>query len=128
MLFLRYLGTDPASFSRSFDRFTIVAGQPIPEGERGFLCSNYVYEEQGKLKTARNLDRIREGRNSRSAKIATDPELARMAREAPTQVKELLLQLDAPKTASFARKLQDFLHSTEPSVAKLLEKIGRAHV
>jgi len=120
MLFLRYLGTDPAAFTRSFDRFTIVAGQPIPEGQRGFLFSNYVYEEQVKLKTARNLDRIREGRNSRSVKIATDSELARMAREAPAQVTELLLQLDAPKTASFTRKLQDFLHSQEPDVGKLL--------
>lgn len=123
MIFLRYLGTDPAAFAASFDRFTIVAGEPIPDGQRGFLFSSYVYEEQVKLKTARNLDRIREGRNSRSVKIATDPELGRMAREAPTQVKELLLQLDAPRTARFTRKLQDFLHSTEPSVSKLLESL-----
>lgn len=121
VLFLRYLGTDPGAFARSFKRMTIVAGEPIPEGQRGFLFSSYVYEEQVKLETARDLDRIRQGRSSRGVTIATDPELARMAREAPKQVKDLLLQLDAPKSALFRSKLQSFLHSDETDVGKLLE-------
>lgn len=121
MLFLRYVGTDPAVFSRSFDRMTIVEGEPIPEGKRGFLFSKYVYEEQIKLKTARGLDKIRDERQNRRAEIASDAELARLANEAPRQVKELLLQLDAPKTALFQKKLQAYLDSTEQSVGKLLE-------
>ncbi len=121
MLFLRYIGTDPAEFARSFDRMTIVLGQPIPEGQRGFLFSNFVYEEQVKLKTARGLDRIRDGRDNRGAKIATDAELGRLVRESSTLVKEVLLQLDAPKTELFREKLGAYLHSGEPSVGKLLE-------
>lgn len=121
MLFLRYIGTDPAEFARSFDRMTIVLGQPIPEGQRGFLFSNFVYEEQVKLKTARGLDKIRDGRDNRGAKIATDAELGRLVRESSTLVKEVLLQLDAPKTELFREKLGAYLHSEEPSVGKLLE-------
>ncbi len=122
MLFLRYVGTDPKVFSKSFDRMTIVEGQPIPEGQRGFLFSKYVYEEQVKLKTARNLDKIHEARINRGAKIAKDEELKRLVREASTQVKELLLELDAPKTKLYLSKLQGELHSTEGDVGKLLSQ------
>jgi ABC-type lipoprotein release transport system permease subunit len=122
MLFLRYVGTDPAAFARSFDRMTIVEGEPIPEGKRGFLFSKYVYEEQVKLKTARGLDKIREARENRHAKIAEDEELRRLVREGSRQVKELLLQLDAPKTDLFRKKLQAELGSTEDKVGALLEQ------
>jgi ABC-type lipoprotein release transport system permease subunit len=121
MLFLRYIGTDPSAFAQAFDRMTIVLGEPIPEGQRGFLFSNYVYEEQVKLKTARGLDKIRDARNNRGAKIATDPDLKRLVHEASTQVKELLLQLDAPKTELFRSKLGGYLASNESAVGKLLE-------
>ena len=120
MLFLRYVGTDPKVFQNSFDRMTIVEGTPIPEGQRGFLFSKYVYEEQVKLKTARNLDKIHEARTNRGALIAKDEELKRLVREASTQVKELLLELDAPKTKLFRDKLQAELHSSESDVGKLL--------
>lgn len=121
MLFLRYIGTDPSAFAQAFDRMTVVLGEPIPEGQRGFMFSNYVYEEQVKLKTARGLDKIRDARNNRGAKIATDPDLKRLVHEASTQVKELLLQLDAPKTELFRSKLQGYLASSESGVGKLLE-------
>ena len=120
MLFLRYVGTDPKVFAKSFDRMSIVEGQPIPEGQRGFLFSKYTYEEQVKLKTARGLDKIHEGRIVLGKKIAKDEELQRLVREASTQVKELLLQLDAPKTALFRNKLQATLRSSEQDVGKLL--------
>ncbi|HEY4103585.1 MAG TPA: hypothetical protein VGM44_06825, partial [Polyangiaceae bacterium] len=122
MLFLRYVGTDPKVFANSFDRMTIVEGQPIPEGKRGFLFSKYVYEEQVKLKTARNLDKIHDARANRGALIAKDEELTRLVREASTQVKELLLELDAPKTRLFRDKLQAELHSNETDVGKLLSQ------
>ncbi|HWZ90195.1 MAG TPA: FtsX-like permease family protein, partial [Polyangiaceae bacterium] len=120
MLFLRYVGTDPKVFSKSFDRMTIVEGEAIPEGKRGFMFSKYVYEEQVKLKTARNLDKIHEAITNRGAKIAKDEELKRLVREASTQVKELLLELDAPKTKLFRSKLQGALSSSEGDVGKLL--------
>jgi ABC-type lipoprotein release transport system permease subunit len=120
MLFLRYVGTDPKVFAQSFDRMAIIEGQAIPEGQRGFLFSKYVYEEQVKLKTARGLDKIHEGRSVLGKKIATDEELQRLVREASTQVKELLLELDAPKTRLFRSKLEAALHSNETDVGKLL--------
>ncbi len=50
MLFLRYVGTDPTVFARSFDRMKVVDGTAIPPGERGFMFSKFTYEEQVKLK------------------------------------------------------------------------------
>lgn len=120
MLFLRYVGTDPKVFAQSFDRMKIVEGQAIPQGQRGFLFSKYTYEEQVKLKTARGLDKIHEGRTVLGKKIATDDDLRRLVREASTQVKELLLQLDEPKTQLFRSKLQAALRSREGDVGKLL--------
>src|SRR6185295_17647736 len=69
MLFLRYVGTDPDMFARSFDRMKIVDGTAIPRGKRGFLFAKFVYEEQIKLKTARRLDKIKQARDERGAKI-----------------------------------------------------------
>jgi ABC-type lipoprotein release transport system permease subunit len=120
MLFLRYVGTDPTQFSKTFDRMKIVDGQPIPPGKRGFLFSKYVYETQLKLKTAHRLDKIKVALEERSKTIAADPELERFVRENSTQVRELLLQLDEPKTLIFRNKLQKELGSTETDVGKLL--------
>jgi ABC-type lipoprotein release transport system permease subunit len=127
MLFLRYVGTDPKVFARSFDRMSIIEGEAIPEGKRGFMFSKYVYEEQVKLKTARGLDKIHEALTTRGKKIATDEELQRLVREASTQVKELLLELDAPKTRLFRDKLQGALHSSEADVGKLLGQFLNAN-
>jgi ABC-type lipoprotein release transport system permease subunit len=120
MLFLRYVGTDPAAFADSFDRLRIVDGQPIPTGKRGFLFSKIVYEEQLKLKTAHRLDKIKDARDQRGKTIAKDEELQRFVRENSAQVREILLQLDAPKTNLFRRELQRELGSTENDVGKLL--------
>ena len=120
MLFLRYVGTDPTAFAQSFDRMKIVDGQMIPPGKRGFLFSKYVYEEQLKLKTAHRLDKIKDALDHRNKKIAGDPELERFVKENSTQVKEILLQLDEPKTALFRTKLQRELGSQESDVGKLL--------
>ncbi|MBC8132068.1 MAG: ABC transporter permease [Deltaproteobacteria bacterium] len=123
MLFLRYVGTDPDSFARSFDRMKIVDGTTIPRGKRGFLFAKFTYEEQVKLKTARRLDKIKQARDDRGATIAKDPELQRFVKENSSQVRELLLQLDAPKTTMFRAKLQRKLGTKETDVAKLLSEI-----
>ena len=120
MVFLRYIGTDPTAFAKAFDRMQIVDGTSIPSGKRGFLFSKYVYEEQVKLKAARGLDKLKLALEQRQQTIATDLDLQRIVRENSSGVKELLLQLDAIKTASFRTKLQAFLKSSEPDVGKLL--------
>jgi ABC-type lipoprotein release transport system permease subunit len=117
---LRYVGTDPQAFAAAFDRMKIVDGQAIPEGQRGFLFSKYMYEEAIKLKTARGLDKLQQALDDRGQKIATDPDLQRIVRENTSGVRELLLQLDPISTESFRKKLQGFLHSQENDVGKLL--------
>jgi ABC-type lipoprotein release transport system permease subunit len=120
LLFLNYVGTDFQAFQKSFDRMKIVEGTTVPPGKRGFLFAKQVYEEQLKLKAARRLDKIKEGIESEGETIATDPDLKRMVRENTSQVREILLQLDAIKTADFRAKLQRELGSQETDVGKLL--------
>jgi ABC-type lipoprotein release transport system permease subunit len=120
LLFLNYVGTDFQSFQKSFDRMKIVEGTMVPPGKRGFLFAKQVYEDQLKLKAARRLDKIKEGVDSQGETIATDPDLKRMVHENVSQVREILLQLDAGKTTDFRAKLQRELGSTETDVGKLL--------
>ncbi|HVT06414.1 MAG TPA: FtsX-like permease family protein [Polyangia bacterium] len=120
LLFLNYVGTDFQAFQKAFDRMRIVEGTMVPPGKRGFLFSKQVYEDQLKLKAARRLDKIKEGIDSEGLSTATDPDLKRMVRENVSQVREILLQLDAGKTADFRAKLQRELGSQENDVGKLL--------
>ncbi len=120
LLFLNYVGTDFQAFQKAFDRMRIVEGSMVPPGRRGFLFSKQVYEDQLKLKAARRLDKIKEGIDAEGLSIATDPDLKRMVRENVSQVREILLQLDAAKTADFRAKLQRELGSQETDVGKLL--------
>jgi len=120
LLFLNYVGTDFQAFQKSFDRMKIVEGTTVPPGKRGFLFAKHVYEEQLKLKAAHRLDQIKEGVDSQGQTIATAPDLARMVRENVSQVREILLQLDAAKTVDFRAKLQRQLGSKETDVGKLL--------
>ena len=120
LLFLNYVGTDFQAFQKAFDRMRVVDGTMVPPGKRGFLFSKQVYEDQLKLKAARRLDKIKEGLDSEGLSTATDPDLKRMVRENVSQVREILLQLDAAKTADFRAKLQRELGSQENDVGKLL--------
>ncbi|HVX96878.1 MAG TPA: FtsX-like permease family protein [Polyangia bacterium] len=106
LLFIRYVGTDLGAFSKSFDRMKIVDGTTVPQGKRGFLFSKFIYEDQLKLKSARRLDKIKEAKELRGETIAKSEELQRFVRENTQQVREVLLQLDALKTATFRTKLQ----------------------
>jgi ABC-type lipoprotein release transport system permease subunit len=116
LLFIRYVGTDLGSFAKSFDRMKIVDGTTVPPGKRGFLFSKFIYEDQLKLKAARRLDKIKEAKELRGETIAKSEELQRFVRENTAQVREVLLQLDALKTADFRAKLQRELG--EPADAK----------
>jgi ABC-type lipoprotein release transport system permease subunit len=119
LLFIRYVGTDFGSFSRSFDRMKIVDGTTVPPGKRGFLFSKFIYEDQLKLKAARRLDKIKEAKAMRGETIAKSEELTRFVRENTQQVREVLLQLDALKTATFRKKLQKELALPEDPKADL---------
>jgi ABC-type lipoprotein release transport system permease subunit len=125
MLFLRYLGTDPDAFAKSFDRMKILEGTPIPRGQRGFLFSKWVYEQQVKLKIALRLDKIHDAITKRSKTIASSEELQRFVKRNTSEVKEIMLQLDGQKTAVFRQLLQAELASQQTDVAKLLSEFFR---
>jgi ABC-type lipoprotein release transport system permease subunit len=125
MLFLRYVGTDPAVFAQSFDRMKIVDGTIVPPGKRGFLFAKWTYEEQVKLKTAHRLDRIYNDTLKRGKKIATDLDLQRMVKQNATEVKEIMLQLDNQQKEMFRTKLQKELGRQESDVAALLSSFFR---
>ncbi len=116
---LRYVGTDLASFAKSFDRMEIVDGQAVPPGRRGMLLSKYTYEQFLKLKAARRLDLIKEAVDT-GASISTDPELQRYVRENTQQTKELVLQLDRLKSEDAVRRLRAFLGRSDGSLSELL--------
>jgi ABC-type lipoprotein release transport system permease subunit len=120
LLFIRYVGTDLESFRQAFDRMQIVDGTAVPPGKRGILFSKFVYEDQLKLKSAHRLDQIKDARDARGSKIAKDLDLQRMVRENVAQVREVLLQLDAIKTAEFRAALQKELNSDVIDVGALL--------
>jgi ABC-type lipoprotein release transport system permease subunit len=122
LLFIRYVGTDLSTFAKSFDRMKIVDGTTVPPGKRGFLFSKYVYEDQLKLKAAHRLDQIKEAKELRGETIAKSEELQRLVRENVAQVREVLLQLDALKTADFRAKLQREIGATDTDVGALLAK------
>jgi ABC-type lipoprotein release transport system permease subunit len=119
VLLLRYVGTDPALFARTFDRLKVVDGSPIPPGQRGFMFNKYAYEEQAKLKTARRLDKIHE-RLQRGEHIAGSLELQQLVRENTGQIRELLLQLDPQESSLVRGKLQRELSSQSRDVGALL--------
>ncbi|MFN0064374.1 MAG: ABC transporter permease [Myxococcaceae bacterium] len=119
LVYLRYVGTDLQRFQRTFDRMKLVDGSFVPPGQRGFLFAKFSYEEYFKLKNARRLDKLKEGVENGKT-IATDTEMQRWVRENQAQTREIVLQLDPLKTQSAVSRLQDFLRSKEPELAKLL--------
>jgi ABC-type antimicrobial peptide transport system permease subunit len=121
LLYIRYVGTDLDAFQKSFDRMQIVDGQPVPSGKRGMLLSKFFYEEFLKLKTARRMDLIKEGREAQRL-IATDPLLQRYVKENSTQPREIVFQLDPIKAKQATARLQDILSSKETDLSKLLSE------
>ncbi|MBN1208453.1 MAG: ABC transporter permease [Myxococcaceae bacterium] len=120
LLYIRYVGTDLASFQKTFDRMQIVDGEAVPPGKRGMLLSKFFYEEFLKLKSARRMDLIKEARDMNKKTIALDPLLQRYVKETSTQTREIVFQLDPIKTKQATARLQDILKSQETDLSRLL--------
>ena len=65
--YLRNLGTDLQRFADLFDRFEIVEGEMVPEGERGFEIAKRVYDRHIKHRVAVELDKLNRERQHRGA-------------------------------------------------------------
>lgn len=120
LLWLMYTGTDFDTFQSAFDRLTIVEGQMVPKGKRGFLLTKFVLENNFKLKSARRLDLIKEGRDINFKTIQEDATLQRHVKQNRTQTRELILQLDSIKTDTMRLRLQELLKSDEKELGTLL--------
>ena len=119
MLFLRYIGTDPQAFAKSFDTFEIVDGQMIPPGQRGFLFAKQMYERQVKHPVARRFDHLCD-RAERGETISTTPEAKTEAEQLARLGKEIVLQLDGPARAEVTTALQALLKRHDADISALV--------
>jgi ABC-type lipoprotein release transport system permease subunit len=119
MLFLRYIGTDTEAFAKHFDLFEIVKGEKIPDGKRGFLIPEFLYEHHIKHQVARRLDWIKEQRTA-GRRIADDVALQRRIDENKRQYKDVIFQLDNPGTRAMGAALRSLLGTEEQDPIKLL--------
>ena len=122
VLFIRYMGTDVERFTKAFDRFELLKGEPIPPGQRGLLLNSLYYEEMLKHKTARRLDKIRDKRVE-GASFETDKELQEWRRMNIAQYKEITWQLDDAAQARVAASLREALGSEEQNLDALTKTL-----
>ncbi|MCB9740416.1 MAG: ABC transporter permease [Deltaproteobacteria bacterium] len=108
ILFIRYMGTDIARFTSTFNRFEMVRGEPIPPGQRGVVLNTLYHEEMLKQKTARRLDKMKD-KIAEGARFESDDELREWRRMNVTQYKEISWQLDDAAADRVAEKLRAHL-------------------
>ncbi len=111
LLPMRYVGTDFARFRGAFPSMEIVEGEFVPEGRRGLMIPEFYYEESLKLKTARRLDKIKEGR-AEGRSLERDVELRRFVQENQLQIREIVFQLDRLKTERMTKAVTGLLLRT----------------
>lgn len=109
MIMLRMLGTDPPRFAEHFDRFRILEGERIPEGRRGILISNYIYEHELKNSVAQHLDDIRETLDEEETTIADSSRLQSKVRQAVEAYRTLFFGLSPKRIAAIESRLREFL-------------------
>jgi ABC-type lipoprotein release transport system permease subunit len=122
MLFIRALGTDLDSYTKNFDRFRIVDGQPVPSGQRGFLFSKRFYEKQVKNKVARELDSLKEAIDEGKT-IAADTLLQENVRRLADQYPRVLFQLTPTQQRELLPLLRAELGRTDGTLDELLKQL-----
>lgn len=122
MLYFRSLGVDLEQFAQSFERFEIVDGQKIPQGQRGFLISKRVYEEFVKNKVARELDAIHKVVTEEKATIAETPGLKEKVARNSRQYQRILFQLSPADAALVEAELKKDLPGVQGDLATLLQE------
>ncbi len=110
LFFVRAIGTDLDRFRSLFDRFKMVRGEPVPPHTRGLLLSDLIYEKWMKNRVAAGLDRLKRERDIKGNTIASDPDLADLAKHLPEQAQRVTFALDAlaveQVTADLRRELR----------------------
>jgi len=122
MLFLSYIGTVPELFQATFPQFEIASGEMIPEGARGFLFSDYVYENQVKHRVARRLDQIKKQIEKEGATLKTTKDLQDRVKANIDQAAEIYTQLEPPRIKVLSQKMRAFIKSETQDIAGLLKE------
>lgn len=121
LAYFRLLGTDLPAFARTFPRFEITKGGPVPEGERGIVLNESMVEQWLKHPVAREFDWFEKELTQNGGAIGTSgtvfDRVARMSR----QYRRILYQLDSDETAALTPLLQVELGSTETDLVALLK-------
>lgn len=120
MLYMNYMGTIPALFESSFSQFEIVKGERIPEGMRGFLFTDYYYENEVKHRIARRLDQIKKSMEKDGESIAKTKTLKDKVNSNIAQSSEIYSQLAPGPAIEIKKKLQILLKSSDEDLKILL--------
>ena len=85
----------------------------VPEGERGYLIAQRVYDQRVKNKVAKELDKIKDQRDTFQKTIADDPNLKSSAKRLPRQYRRITYELSTTNTRLLDEKLKAFLPEVE---------------
>lgn len=119
-LYLSYFGTVPELFQEAFPQFEVVKGQMIPEGGRGFLFSDFVYENQVKHRVARRLDQIKKQIDKEKLSLKSSKDLQDKVKANIAQAAEVYSQIEPPAAAVLVPELQDLLGSSSKGLPELV--------
>jgi ABC-type lipoprotein release transport system permease subunit len=117
---LMFLGTDLASFEKNFDRFELVEGSRVPEGQRGFIFNHGFYEEVMKHRVARDLDKIKR-RLDEGYTFEGDAEIRSWRDQMAGQYRRVLFQLDRQAGEKIRDGLRTLLAQPTAELPDLLQ-------
>ncbi|MBY0470401.1 FtsX-like permease family protein [bacterium] len=120
-VWLSYMGTVPGEFQKAFSQFEIVKGQQIPEGKRGFLFSEYVYENIIKNRVARRLDQVKKRIEKDGTKIAGNQLQTDAISACVAQAAEIYTQIAPSDVQTLAPKMRKLMDSKENDFPKLIK-------
>lgn len=111
--FIPFIGTDLDLFTESFESFTLVDGEMVPKGRRGFLFNKTFYEENFKNRVARGLDRIEDARTLDGRRIDQDPSLQQEVKQLSRFIGFITRQLVPEDAAALEEALSRLLPTAE---------------
>lgn len=120
LIYLRMFGTDMDLYPRSFDRFKVVDGDPIPPGKRGLLISKRIYERILKNKVAREFDSVHQSVTAQDLSIDDDSLLRDRIRRMVRLHVQLALELGPEERVVVEAALREVMPGFEGDFRALL--------
>ena len=121
LAYFRLLGTDLDAFARTFPRFEVIKGEPVPHGHRGILLNETMVEQWIKNPLARALDGVLEAVTKDGEVIGTGGTLYDKVQRMSRQYRRVLYQLDASEAEALTPKLRALLGGADGDLTALLK-------